>query len=214
MRTRGSGTLSLNCAKLMRTCITVCCTAVARSKPALLCPALTGSTRGGTVHRGQQAGATWNRAAVSLNPRSGDGLEVHASYLGMADGQTTRESFLLEGTAVEAKPVATAEAAEATVQSVDSVEAEREAIERELESLLRSQVANEVEAAVESAEEPLLKLLKSLPLRAWLLLQVLLRPVTAVASAQEKEDVEEAVEASTQPAQAEFAPVEAEFEHD
>ena len=40
---------------------------------------------------------------------------------------------------------------------------------------------------------------------------------SAVASAQEKEDVEEAVEASdepAQPAQAEFAPVEAEFEHD
>ena len=86
----------------------------------------------------QQAGATWNRAAVSLKPRLGDGLEVHASYLGAVDGQTTGESFLLGGSAVEAKPVATAEAAEATlqdepqeaaVQSVDSAEAEREAIE-------------------------------------------------------------------------------------
>ena len=109
----------------------------------------------------QQAGATWNRAAVSLNPRLGDGLEVHASYLGAADGQTTAESFLLEGSAVEAKPVATAEAAEAAsqdepqeaaVQSADSVEAEREAIERELEAeLAEKQAVNE--AAAEVAEE-------------------------------------------------------------
>ena len=160
----------------------------------------------------QQAGATWNRAAVSLNPRLGDGLEVHASYLGMADGQTTRESFLLEGTAVEAKPVATAEAAEATVQSVDSVEAEREAIERELEAeLAQKQVANEVEAAVESAEEPVSS---GLAAAAGLAAAGTAVAGSAVASAQEKEDVEEAVEASAQPAQAEFAPVEAEFEHD
>ena len=173
----------------------------------------------------QQAGATWNRAAVSLNPRLGDGLEVHASYLGMADGQTTRESFLLEGTAVEAKPVATAEAAEATVQSVDSVEAEREAIERELEAeLAQKQVANEVEAAVESAEEPVAEsaeepVSSGLAAAAGLAAAGLAAAGTAVAgsavaSAQEKEDVEEAVEASAQPAQAEFAPVEAEFEHD
>ena len=167
----------------------------------------------------QQAGATWNRAAVSLNPRLGDGLEVHASYLGMADGQTTRESFLLEGTAVEAKPVATAEAAEATVQSVDSVEAEREAIERELEAeLAQKQVANEVEAAVESAEEPVAETAEE-PVSSGLAAAAGLAAAgTAVASAQEKEDVEEAVEASAQPAaqpaQAEFAPVEAEFEHD
>ena len=171
----------------------------------------------------QQAGATWNRAAVSLNPRLGDGLEVHASYLGAADGQTTDESFLLEGSAVEAKPVATAEAAEATsqdepqeaaVQSVDSVEAEREAIERELEAeLAQKQVANEVEAAVESAEEP-----ASSGLAAAAGLAAAGTAVAgSAASAQEKEDVEEAVEASAQPAQpaqAEFAPVEAEFEHD
>ena len=110
----------------------------------------------------QQAGATWNRAAVSLKPRLGDGLEVHASYLGAADGQTTSESFLLEGSAVEAKPVAIAEAAEATsqdepqetaAQSVDSVEAEREAIERELEAeLVEKQAVNEA-AAAEVAEE-------------------------------------------------------------
>lgn len=168
----------------------------------------------------QQAGATWNRAAVSLNPRLGDGLEVHASYLGMADGQTTRESFLLEGTAVEAKPVATAEAAEATVQSVDSVEAEREAIERELEAeLAQKQVANEVEAAVESAEEPVAESAEE-PVSSGLAAAAGLAAAgtavagSAVASAQEKEDVEEAVEASAQPAQAEFAPVEAEFEHD
>ena len=109
----------------------------------------------------QQAGATWNRAAVSLNPRLGDGLEVHASYLGAADGQTTAESFLLEGSAVEAKPVATSEAAEAAsqdepqeaaVQSADSVETEREAIERELEAeLAEKQAVNE--AAAEVAEE-------------------------------------------------------------
>jgi len=111
----------------------------------------------------QQVGATWNRAAVSLKPRLGDGLEVHASYLGAVDGQTISESFLLEGAAVEAKPVATAEAAEATsqdepqeaaVQSVDPVEAEREAIERELEAeLAEKQAANEAEAAAEAAEE-------------------------------------------------------------
>ena len=172
----------------------------------------------------QQAGATWNRAAVSLNPRLGDGLEVHASYLGAADGQTTDESFLLEGSAVEAKPVATAEAAEATsqdepqeaaVQSVDSVEAEREAIERELEAeLAQKQVANEVEAAVESAEEPASS---GLAAAAGLAAAGTAVAGSAVASAQEKEDVEEAVEASAQPAQpaqAEFAPVEAEFEHD
>ena len=168
----------------------------------------------------QQAGATWNRAAVSLNPRLGDGLEVHASYLGAVDGQTTRESFLLEGTAVEAKPVATAEAAEATVQSVDSVEAEREAIERELEAeLAQKQVANEVEAAVESAEEPVAESAEE-PVSSGLAAAAGLAAAgtavagSAVASAQEKEDVEEAVEASAQPAQAEFAPVEAEFEHD
>ena len=110
----------------------------------------------------QQAGTTWNRAAVSLKPRLGDGLEVHASYLGAADGQTTSESFLLEGSAVEAKPVATAEAAEATsqdepqeatVQSVDSVEAEREAIERELEAELAEKQAVNEAAAAEVAEE-------------------------------------------------------------
>ena len=180
----------------------------------------------------QQAGATWNRAAVSLNPRLGDGLEVHASYLGMADGQTTRESFLLEGAAAEAKPVATAEAAEAAsqdepqeaaVQNVDPVEAEREAIERELEAeLAQKQVANEVEAAVESAEEPVAETAEEpassgLAAAAGLAAAGTAVAGSAVASAQEKEDVEEAVEASdepAQPAQAEFAPVEAEFEHD
>ena len=170
----------------------------------------------------QQAGATWNRAAVSLNPRLGDGLEVHASYLGMVDGETTRESFLLEGAAVEAKPVATAEAAEATsqeetqeasVQRVDSVEAEREAIERELEAeLAQKQAANEAEAAVESTEEPIAETAEKgassglLP-AAGLAAAGTVAAGAAVASAQEKKDVEE-------PGQTEFAPVEAEFEHD
>ena len=182
----------------------------------------------------QQAGATWNRAAVSLKPRLGDGLEVHASYLGAADGQTTGESFLLEGSAVEAKPVATAEAAEATlqdepqeaaVQSVDSVEAEREAIERELEAeLAKKQAANEAEAAaeatVEAAEEPVVESAEEGTSSGLLTAAGLAAAGTAVAgsaaaaSAQEKEGVEEAVEASGEPAQAEFAPVEAEFEHD
>ena len=181
----------------------------------------------------QQAGATWNRAAVSLKPRLGDGLEVHASYLGAVDGQTISESFLLEGAAVEAKPVATAEAAEATsqeetqeaaVQRADSVEAEREAIERELEAeLAQKQAANEAEAAVESTEEPVVEAAEEgtssglLP-AAGLAAAGTVAAGAAVASAQEKEDVEEAVEASAQPAaqpaQAEFAPVEAEFEHD
>ena len=62
----------------------------------------------------QEAGATWNRAAVTLNPCLGEGLEVHASYLGAVDGQTTHESFLLETPArEETSVVATAEAAEA-----------------------------------------------------------------------------------------------------
>ena len=182
----------------------------------------------------QQAGATWNRAAVSLKPRLGDGLEVHASYLGAADGQTTGESFLLEGSAVEAKPVATAEAAEATlqdetqeaaVQSVDSVEADREAIERELEAeLAKKQAANETEVAaeatVEAAEEPVGESAEEGTSAGLMTAAGLAAAGTAVAgsaaaaSAQEKEGVEEAVEASDEPAQAEFAPVEAEFEHD
>ena len=180
----------------------------------------------------QQVGATWNCAAVSLKPRLGDGLEVHASYLGAVDGQTISESFLLEGAAVEAKPVATAEAAEATsqdepqeaaVQSVDPVEAEREAIERELEAeLAEKQAANEAEAAAEAAEEPVVETAEEGASAGLLTAAGLAAAGTAVAgsaaSAQEKEDVEEAVEASAQPAaqpaQAEFAPVEAEFEHD
>ena len=182
----------------------------------------------------QQAGATWNRAAVSLKPRLGDGLEVHASYLGAADGQTTGESFLLEGSTVEAKPVATAEAAEATlqdepqeaaVQSVNSVEAEREAIERELEAeLAKKQAANEAEAAaeatVEAAEEPVVESAEEgtssglLAAGGFAAAGTAVAGSAAAASAQEKEGVEEAVEASDEPAQAEFAPVEAEFEHD
>lgn len=176
----------------------------------------------------QQTGATWNRAAVSLKPRLGDGLEVHASYLGAVDGQTTGESFLLGGSAVEAKPVATAEAAEATlqdepqeaaVQSVDSAEAEREAIERELEAeLAEKQAANEAAATAEAAEEPVVESAEEGTSSGLLAATGLAAAGTAVAgsaaAAQEKEDVEEAVEASDEPAQNEFAPVEAEFEHD
>lgn len=179
----------------------------------------------------QQAGATWNRAAVSLKPRLGDGLEVHASYLGAVDGQTISESFLLEGAAAEAKPVATAEAAEAAsqdepqeaaVQSVDPIEAEREAIERELEAeLAEKQAANEAEVAADAAEEPVVETAEEGASAGLLTAAGLAVAGTAVAgsaaSAQEKDDVEETVEASdepVQPDQTEFAPVEAEFEHD
>ncbi len=171
----------------------------------------------------QQAGATWNRAAVSLKPRLGDGLEVHASYLGAVNGQTTGESFLLGGSTVEAKPVATAEAAEATlqdepqeaaVQSVDSAEAKREAIERELEAeLAEKQAANEAAATAEAAEEPVVESAEK-GTSSGLLAAAGTAVAGVAASAQEKEGVEEAVEASDEPAQAEFAPVEAEFEHD
>ena len=179
----------------------------------------------------QQAGATWNRAAVSLKPRLGDGLEVHASYLGAVDGQTISESFLLEGAAVEAKPVATAEAAEAAsqdepqeaaVQSVDPVEAEREAIERELEAeLAEKQAANEAEVAADAAEEPVVETAEEGASAGLLTAAGLAAAGTAMAgsaaSVQEKEDVEDAVEASDEPiqlAQTEFESVEAEFEHD
>lgn len=73
----------------------------------------------------QEVGATWNRAAVILNPRLGEGLEVHASYLGAVDGQTTHESFLLETSEGEkSSVVATAEAAEAHQQKTEVPEAE------------------------------------------------------------------------------------------
>ena len=79
----------------------------------------------------QEAGATWNRAAVTLNPRLGEGLEVHASYLGAVDGQTTHESFLLETPArEETSVVATAEAAEAhQAEAPEAEAAEAEASE-------------------------------------------------------------------------------------
>ena len=71
----------------MRTCITVCCTAVARVETGIVVPGIDWFAPVAALYtEAQQAGATWNRAAVSLNPRLGDGLEVHASYLGMADG--------------------------------------------------------------------------------------------------------------------------------
>ena len=171
----------------------------------------------------QQAGATWNRAAVSLKPHLGDGLEVHASYLGAVDGQTTGEIFLLEGSAVEAKSVATAEVTsqdepqEAAVQSVDSVEAEREAIERKLEAeRAEKQAANEAEATVEVAEEPVIEAAEE-DISSGLLTAAGLAAAAGsavAASVQEKEDAEEAVEASDEPAQTEFAPVEADFEYD
>ena len=73
----------------------------------------------------QEVGATWNRAAVILNPRLGEGLEVHASYLGAVDGQTTHESFLLETSEGEkSSVVATAEAAEAHQQKAEAPETE------------------------------------------------------------------------------------------
>ena len=73
----------------------------------------------------QEAGTTWNRAAVTLNPRLGEGLEVHASYLGAVDGQTTHESFLLETSEGEkSSVVATAEAAEAHQLKAEASEAE------------------------------------------------------------------------------------------
>ena len=79
----------------------------------------------------QEAGATWNRAAVTLNPRLGEGLEVHASYLGAVDGQTTHESFLLETPArEETSVVATAEAAEAA-EAHQAEAPEAEAVEAE-----------------------------------------------------------------------------------
>ncbi|WP_298489802.1 ornithinee aminotransferase [uncultured Rothia sp.] len=169
----------------------------------------------------QQAGATWNRVAVSLKPRLGDGLEVHASYLSAVDGQTISESFLLEGAAVEAKPVAIAEATsqdepqEDAVQNVDSVEAE----------LAEKQAANEAEATAEVTEEPVIETAEEDASAGLLTAAGLAAAGTAVvgsaAYAQEKDDVEEAIEAfdepaqpATQPAQTEFAPVEAEFEHD
>lgn len=169
----------------------------------------------------QQAGATWNRVAVSLKPRLGDGLEVHASYLSAVDGQTISESFVLEGAAVEAKPVAIAEATsqdepqEDAVQNVDSVEAE----------LAEKQAANEAEATAEVAEEPVIETAEEDASAGLLTAAGLAAAGTAVvgsaASAQEKDDVEEAIEAfdepaqpAAQPAQTEFAPVEAEFEHD
>ena len=159
--------------------------------------------------------------AVSLKPRLGDGLEVHASYLSAVDGQTISESFLLEGAAVEAKPVAIAEATsqdepqEDAVQTVDSVEAE----------LAEKQAANEAEATAEVAEEPVIETAEEDASAGLLTAVGLAAAGTAVvgsaASAQEKDDVEEAIEAfdepaqpATQPAQTEFAPVEAEFEHD
>ena len=79
----------------------------------------------------QEAGATWNRAAVTLNPRLGEGLEVHASYLGAVDGQTTHESFLLETPArEETSVVATADAAEAA-EAHQAAAPEAEAAEAE-----------------------------------------------------------------------------------
>ena len=79
----------------------------------------------------QEVGATWNRAAVILNPRLGEGLEVHASYLGAVDGQTTHESFLLETSEGEkSSVVATAEAAEAHQQKAEAPEAEVSGVRR------------------------------------------------------------------------------------
>lgn len=232
MRTRGSGTMSL---ELRQVDEDMHCRLLHRGREVetgIVVPGVDWFAPVAALYtEAQQAGATWNRAAVSLKPRLGDGLEVHASYLGAVDGQTISESFLLEGVAVEAKPVATAEAAEATsqdesqeaaVQSVDPIEAEREAIERELEAeLAEKQAANEAEAAAVASEDPVVETAEEGASAGLLTAAGLAAAGTAVAgsaaSAQEKEDVEEAVEASDEPVQSdqtEFAPVEAEFEHD
>lgn len=230
MRTRGSGTMSLELRQVDEDMHYRLLHRGREVETGIVVPGVDWFTPVAALYtEAQQAGATWNRAAVSLKPRLGDGLEVHASYLGAVDGQTISESFLLEGAAVEAKPVATAEAAEAAsqdepqeaaVQSVDPVEAEHEAIERELEAeLAEKQAANEAEVAADAAEEPVVETAEEgasagLLTAAGLAVAGTAVAGSAVASAQEKEDVEEAVETSAQPAQAEFAPVEAEFEHD
>lgn len=101
----------------------------------------------------QEVGATWNRAAVILNPRLGEGLEVHASYLGAVDGQTTHESFLLETSEGEkSSVVATTEAAEAHQQKAEAPEAE--VSESDDSQTIESEVpATDAQSSEEAREE-------------------------------------------------------------
>lgn len=101
----------------------------------------------------QEVGATWNRAAVILNPRLGEGLEVHASYLGAVDGQTTHESFLFETSEGEkSSVVATAEAAEAHQQKAEAPEAE--VSESDDSQMVESEVpATDAQPSEEAREE-------------------------------------------------------------
>ena len=218
MRTRGSGTMSLELRQVNENMHYRLLHRGREVETGIVVPGVDWFAPVAALYtEAQQAGATWNRVAVSLKPRLGDGLEVHASYLSAVDGQTISESFLLEGAAVEAKPVAIAEATSQdepqkdAVQNVDSVEAE----------LAEKQAANEAEATAEVAEEPVIETAEEDASAGLLTTVGLAAAGTAVAgsaaSAQEKDDVEEAIEAfdePAQPAQTEFAPVEAEFEHD
>lgn len=115
MRTRGSGTLSLELRQVDEDMHYRLLHRGREVENGIVLPGIDWFAPVAALYtEAQEAGATWNRAAVTLNPRLGEGLEVHASYLGAVDGQTTHESFLLETPAREENSVvATAEAAEA-----------------------------------------------------------------------------------------------------
>lgn len=114
MRTRGSGTLSLELRQVDEDMHYRLLHRGREVENGIVLPGIDWFAPVAALYtEAQEAGATWNRAAVTLNPRLGEGLEVHASYLGAVDGQTTHESFLLETPArEETSVVATAEAAE------------------------------------------------------------------------------------------------------
>ena len=115
MRTRGSGTLSLELRQVDEDMHYRLLHRGREVENGIVLPGIDWFAPVAALYtEAQEAGATWNRAAVTLNPRLGEGLEVHASYLGAVDGHTTHESFLLETPArEETSVVATAEAAEA-----------------------------------------------------------------------------------------------------
>ena len=115
MRTRGSGTLSLELRQVDEDMHYRLLHRGREVENGIVLPGIDWFAPVAALYtEAQEAGVTWNRAAVTLNPRLGEGLEVHASYLGAVDGQTTHESFLLETPAREENSVvATAEAAEA-----------------------------------------------------------------------------------------------------
>ena len=115
MRTRGSGTLSLELRQVDEDMHYRLLHRGREVENGIVLPGIDWFAPVAALYtEAQEAGAAWNRAAVTLNPRLGEGLEVHASYLGAVDGQTTHESFLLETPArEETSVVATAEAAEA-----------------------------------------------------------------------------------------------------